>query len=158
MDFEEQVSAALNDVPPELAAALENVAIVIEEEDPEEPDVFGWYDGLGPGRDRAGALPDKIVLYRARSGSPSSTRSGTSSVSTRIGFAIWATASYSGGFGCQSMKAASPSAITNRRRVCSSISMTYSPTYCPVWSTSGIENATISPSGRHSTSIAGEPP
>lgn len=64
MDFEEQVSAALNDVPPELAAALENVAIVVEEEDPEEPDVFGWYDGLGPGRDRAGALPDRIVLYR----------------------------------------------------------------------------------------------
>jgi predicted Zn-dependent protease with MMP-like domain len=64
MDFEEQVSAALNDVPPELAAALENVAIVVEEEDPEEPDVFGWYDGLGPGGDRAGALPDRIVLYR----------------------------------------------------------------------------------------------
>jgi predicted Zn-dependent protease with MMP-like domain len=64
MDFEEQVSAALNDVPPELAAALENVAIVVEEEDPDEPDVFGWYDGLGPGRDRAGALPDRIVLYR----------------------------------------------------------------------------------------------
>lgn len=64
MDFEEQVSEALNDVPPELAAALENVAIVVEEEDPTEPDVFGWYDGLGPGRDRAGALPDRIVLYR----------------------------------------------------------------------------------------------
>jgi predicted Zn-dependent protease with MMP-like domain len=64
MDFEEQVEAALQDLPSELAAALENVAIVVEEENPEEPALYGWYDGLGPGRDRAGALPDRIVLYR----------------------------------------------------------------------------------------------
>jgi predicted Zn-dependent protease with MMP-like domain len=64
MDFEEQVSAALDDLPPEFAAALENVAIVVEEEHPDEPDLFGWYDGLGPGRDHAGSLPDQIVLYR----------------------------------------------------------------------------------------------
>lgn len=64
MDFEDEVSAALEDVPPELAAALENVAIVVEEENPEEPDLYGWYDGLGPAGDRAGALPDRIVLYR----------------------------------------------------------------------------------------------
>lgn len=62
--FEEQVRAALDDLPPEFAAALENVAVVIEEENPEEPDIFGWYDGVGPGRDHAGALPDRIVIYR----------------------------------------------------------------------------------------------
>ena len=64
MHFEEQVEAALADLPPEFARALENVAVVIEEQNPEEPDLFGWYNGLGPGRDHAGALPDRIVIYR----------------------------------------------------------------------------------------------
>ena len=64
MTFEEHVEAALDDLPPEIGAALENVAVVVEDEDPDEPDVFGWYDGLGPGRDHAGALPDRIVIYR----------------------------------------------------------------------------------------------
>jgi predicted Zn-dependent protease with MMP-like domain len=62
--FEEQVRAALDDVPPDLARALENVAIVVEDENPDEPDIFGWYDGLGPTSDRAGALPDRVVIYR----------------------------------------------------------------------------------------------
>ncbi|HEV3478084.1 MAG TPA: metallopeptidase family protein [Gaiellaceae bacterium] len=64
MDFQEQVRAALDELPPEIAAALENVAIVVEEENPEEPDLYGWYDGFGPGVDHSGALPDRIVLYR----------------------------------------------------------------------------------------------
>ena len=64
MEFEEQVDAALADLPPEFARALENVAVVIEDQNPDEPDLFGSYDGLGPGRDHAGALPDRIVIYR----------------------------------------------------------------------------------------------
>jgi predicted Zn-dependent protease with MMP-like domain len=64
MAFEEHVQAAIDDLPPEIAAALENVAVVVEDEHPEEPDLFGWYDGLGPGPDHAGALPDRIVIYR----------------------------------------------------------------------------------------------
>jgi predicted Zn-dependent protease with MMP-like domain len=64
MDFDKHVRAALDGLPPEFAAALENVAVVVEEENPEEPDLFGWYDGLGPGLDHAGALPDRIVIYR----------------------------------------------------------------------------------------------
>ncbi|HET8874068.1 MAG TPA: metallopeptidase family protein [Gaiellaceae bacterium] len=64
MDFDEHVRAALDGLPPEFAAALENVAVVVEDENPEEPDLFGWYDGLGPGLDHAGALPDRIVIYR----------------------------------------------------------------------------------------------
>ena len=63
-EFEEHVRAALDDLPSELAAALENVAIVVEEEHPDEPDLFGWYAGVGPGRDPSGALPDQIVIYR----------------------------------------------------------------------------------------------
>ena len=64
MDFEDHVRAALEALPPELATALENVAVVVEDESPDEPDLFGWYDGLGPGLDHAGALPDRIVIYR----------------------------------------------------------------------------------------------
>jgi predicted Zn-dependent protease with MMP-like domain len=64
LTFEEHVQAALDDLPPEIAQALENVAVVVEDENPEEPDIFGWYDGLGPGPDHAGALPDRIVIYR----------------------------------------------------------------------------------------------
>jgi predicted Zn-dependent protease with MMP-like domain len=64
MDFEEHVRAALDDLPPDIARALQNVAVIVEEENPHEPDIFGWYDGLGPARDRSGALPDQIVIYR----------------------------------------------------------------------------------------------
>jgi predicted Zn-dependent protease with MMP-like domain len=64
MAFEEEVEAALADLPPEFARALETVAVVIEEQNPDEPDLFGSYDGLGPGGDHAGALPDRIVIYR----------------------------------------------------------------------------------------------
>jgi len=63
-EFEEHVRAALDDVPPELARMLDNVAVVVEDENVEEPDIFGWYDGLGPTRERAGALPDRVVIYR----------------------------------------------------------------------------------------------
>jgi predicted Zn-dependent protease with MMP-like domain len=64
MRFEEQVQAAIDELPPEIAAALENVAVVVEDEHPEEPGLFGSYLGLGPGIDHAGALPDRIVIYR----------------------------------------------------------------------------------------------
>ena len=64
MSFEDHVQAALDGLPEEIAGALENVAVVVEDENPEEPDLFGLYDGLGPGRDTAGALPDRIVIYR----------------------------------------------------------------------------------------------
>jgi predicted Zn-dependent protease with MMP-like domain len=63
-EFTAHVKAALDDVPPGLAQALQNIAIVVEDESPEDPGLFGWYDGLGPTRDRAGALPDRIVIYR----------------------------------------------------------------------------------------------
>jgi predicted Zn-dependent protease with MMP-like domain len=63
-EFTAHVRAALDDVPPELARALQNISIVVEDENLEDPGLFGWYDGLGPTRDRAGALPDRIVIYR----------------------------------------------------------------------------------------------
>jgi predicted Zn-dependent protease with MMP-like domain len=65
--FEEHVRAALDSLPPELAAALENVAVVIRDEHPEDPDLFGLYEGTPlPERtgQSSGQLPDQITIYR----------------------------------------------------------------------------------------------
>jgi predicted Zn-dependent protease with MMP-like domain len=42
--FEEHVQQALDAVPEELAEQLRNVAIVVEDENPEEPDLYGLFD------------------------------------------------------------------------------------------------------------------
>jgi predicted Zn-dependent protease with MMP-like domain len=64
--FEDQVRAALDSLPPQIAAALENVAVVVEDENPDDPDLFGLYHGVPlPERgDMAGMLPDTISIYR----------------------------------------------------------------------------------------------
>ena len=66
MTFDDQVRAALDELPQHLAAALKNVAVVVEDENPEDPDLLGLYHGVPlPERgDMAGALPDKISIYR----------------------------------------------------------------------------------------------
>jgi predicted Zn-dependent protease with MMP-like domain len=55
--FEEHVRRALDSLPPELAKGLQNVAVVIEEEDPEDPDLFGLWES-------SEYLPDRISIYR----------------------------------------------------------------------------------------------
>jgi predicted Zn-dependent protease with MMP-like domain len=55
--FEEQVRAALDSLPPELARGLENVAVVAEEENAEEPDLYGLFDEPEYG-------PAKVSIYR----------------------------------------------------------------------------------------------
>lgn len=57
MTFEDHVQQALDSLPPELQAGLENVAVVIEEEDPDEPGLFGLWQS-DP------FLPDKITIFR----------------------------------------------------------------------------------------------
>jgi predicted Zn-dependent protease with MMP-like domain len=66
VSFEDHVRAALDELPPHLAGALENVAVVVEDEHPDDPDLFGLYHGVPlPERgDMAGSLPDKISIYR----------------------------------------------------------------------------------------------
>ena len=66
MTFEDQVRAALDSLPPQIASALQNVAVVVEDENPDDPDLFGLYHGVPlPERgDMAGQLPDKISIYR----------------------------------------------------------------------------------------------
>ncbi len=64
--FEALVEDALEAVPDELWERVENVAVVVEDENADDPDVLGLYEGL-PITDRwdyAGALPDKISIYR----------------------------------------------------------------------------------------------
>lgn len=67
IDFEKHVRRALESLPPEIARAMANVEIVVEDENPEDPDLFGLYLGI-PLTDRdsgyAGVLPDKIAIYR----------------------------------------------------------------------------------------------
>ena len=58
---------ALDSLPPELRGAMSNVEIIVEDENSEDPDMFGLYLGI-PLTERdggyAGALPDKIAVYR----------------------------------------------------------------------------------------------
>jgi predicted Zn-dependent protease with MMP-like domain len=65
-EFEAHVQAALDSLPPKLAAALENVAVVVRDEHPDDPDLFGLYEGtpLPERGDTAGRLPDRIAIYR----------------------------------------------------------------------------------------------
>jgi predicted Zn-dependent protease with MMP-like domain len=64
--FDDHVRAALDELPPDLSAALENVAVVVEDEHPDDPDLLGLYHGVPlPERgDMAGVLPDTISIYR----------------------------------------------------------------------------------------------
>ena len=55
--FEEHVRAALDMLPPELARGLENVAVVVEEQNAEEPDIYGLFD-------EPPYLPARIAIYR----------------------------------------------------------------------------------------------
>ena len=60
--------AALESLPPKLRDAMSNVEIVVEDENDEDPDLFGLYLGI-PLTERGidgydGALPDKIAIYR----------------------------------------------------------------------------------------------
>jgi predicted Zn-dependent protease with MMP-like domain len=66
MRFEDVVRAALDTLPPQLASGLRNVAIVVEDENDEDADLYGLFEGIpltegGPG---PGDLPNRIAIYR----------------------------------------------------------------------------------------------
>jgi predicted Zn-dependent protease with MMP-like domain len=65
--FEELVADALDAVPPELMALLDNVVVLVEDRNDTEPDLLGLYEGYSlteRGWDYGGALPDRIMVYR----------------------------------------------------------------------------------------------
>ena len=57
LEFEEHVRQALDELSPDLARRLENVAVVVEDEHPGEPDLFGLFE-------EAPYLPAKVTIYR----------------------------------------------------------------------------------------------
>ena len=57
MSFDDHVRSALDELPPHLAAALENVAVVVEEEFPDDPELFGLWESHE-------YLPSKITIFR----------------------------------------------------------------------------------------------
>lgn len=65
--FDELVSEALDLIPPELAAAMDNVAVLVADRHPEDAELLGLYEGVAlteRGSDYAGSLPDAITIYR----------------------------------------------------------------------------------------------
>ena len=66
MTFDEHVRRHSTRYRPHLAAALDNIAVVVEDEHPDDPDLFGLYEGtpLPERGDMAGALPDRITIFR----------------------------------------------------------------------------------------------
>ena len=57
LKFEEHVRRALDTLPPELARGLENVAVVIEDENADDPDLLGLFE-------QEEWLPAKVTIYR----------------------------------------------------------------------------------------------
>ena len=55
--FDAHVRRALDSLPPDLAAKLENLAVVVQDENPEEPDLFGLFE-------QPEYLPARIAVYR----------------------------------------------------------------------------------------------
>ena len=66
MRFDDVVRSALDELPPKLAAGLRNVAVVVEDENAEDPDLYGLFEGipLTEGGPDAGDLPNRIAIYR----------------------------------------------------------------------------------------------
>lgn len=66
--FEELVADALDLIPEEFAAAMDNVVVLVEDRDPNEPTLLGLYHGIAltertPSH-YSGVLPDRISIYR----------------------------------------------------------------------------------------------
>jgi predicted Zn-dependent protease with MMP-like domain len=65
--FEELVGDALDLIPPEFVAAMENVVILVEDRDPGNPSLLGLYHGVALTERTShygGVLPDRITIYR----------------------------------------------------------------------------------------------
>ena len=55
--FDAHVRRALDSLPPNIARRLENVAVVVEEENAAEPDLYGLFE-------EAEYMPARISIYR----------------------------------------------------------------------------------------------
>jgi predicted Zn-dependent protease with MMP-like domain len=65
--FDELVSDALDLIPAQLAAAMDNVVILVEDRHPDDSELLGLYEGVAlteRDSDYGGSLPDAITIYR----------------------------------------------------------------------------------------------
>jgi predicted Zn-dependent protease with MMP-like domain len=65
--FDELVSEALDELPPELTRGMDNVVVLVDDRHPDEPELLGLYEGVALTErtsDYGGVLPDRITLYR----------------------------------------------------------------------------------------------
>jgi predicted Zn-dependent protease with MMP-like domain len=69
-EFEDAVRDALDEIPRDLAARIDNVVVLVEDDAPaDDPELLGLYEGT-PLTERgtwwaAGTLPDRITIYRS---------------------------------------------------------------------------------------------
>ena len=65
-EFEAHVQRAIASLPAEVRASLENVAVTVENEHPDEHDLYGLYEGVPAtdAADWAGQLPTRIRIFR----------------------------------------------------------------------------------------------
>src|SRR5690349_17130189 len=64
--FEELVAEALDAVPVEFAEAMDNVVVLVEDQNDEEPGILGLYHGIALTERTSsygGVLPDRISIY-----------------------------------------------------------------------------------------------
>jgi predicted Zn-dependent protease with MMP-like domain len=65
--FDDLVSDALDLIPPELAAAMDNVVVLVADRHEDDDELLGLYEGVAlteRDSDYSGALPDTITIYR----------------------------------------------------------------------------------------------
>jgi predicted Zn-dependent protease with MMP-like domain len=65
--FDELVADALDLIPDRLAKAMDNVVVLVEPRNPDDPGLLGLYEGIAlTMRDSryGGVLPDRITIYR----------------------------------------------------------------------------------------------
>lgn len=64
--FEELVDIALDDLPEELTEQFDNVAVIVEDEHEDEPELLGIYEGvpLTEREEYGGVAPDVVRIFR----------------------------------------------------------------------------------------------
>jgi predicted Zn-dependent protease with MMP-like domain len=65
--FEELVGEALDTIPRELAEAMDNVVVLVDDRNSDDPQLLGLYEGVALTErtsDYGGVLPDRITLYQ----------------------------------------------------------------------------------------------
>ncbi|MGH3872520.1 MAG: metallopeptidase family protein [Pseudonocardiaceae bacterium] len=65
--FDELVAEALDLIPAQLATAMDNVVVLVEARNSDDPGLLGLYEGVAlTQRDSyyVGVLPDRITIYR----------------------------------------------------------------------------------------------